>query len=142
VSGVADELRAHFGDRLRYVTRHLPLPVHPHAELAAYAVEAAARQGRFWEMHKLLFAHQDELELEDLVGYAAQLDLDVEQFLRDLDDDEIARHVEHDVASAEESGVRGTPTFFIGETRHVGPHDAQTLIAALEGRPARLPTER
>jgi Na+/H+ antiporter NhaA len=137
VSGVGDELRAHFGDRMRYVTRHLPLPVHPHAELAALAAEAAARQGKFWQMHKTLFAHQDELELEDLVGYAAQLDLDVEQFLRDLEDDELARHVEHDVASAEESGVRGTPTFFIGDRRHVGPHDAQTLIAALEGRPVR-----
>jgi Na+/H+ antiporter NhaA len=132
VSGVGDELRAHFGDRLRYVTRHLPLPVHPHAELAAVAAEAAARQGRFWEMHAVLFAHQDELELEDLVGYAAEIDLDVEQFLRDLDDEDLARHVEHDVASAEESGVRGTPTFFIGETRHIGPHDARTLIAALE----------
>jgi protein-disulfide isomerase len=132
VSGVGDELRAHFGDRLRYVTRHLPLPVHPHAELAALAAEAAARQGRFWEMHAVLFAHQDQLELEDLVGYAADLDLDVEQFMRDLDDDALARHVAHDVASAEESGVRGTPTFFVGEDRHVGPHDARTLIAALE----------
>ncbi len=132
VSGVGDELRAHFGDRLRYVTRHLPLPVHPHAELAALAAEAAARQGRFWEMHAVLFAHQDELELEDLVGYAADVGLDVEQFMRDLDDDELARHVEHDVASAEESGVRGTPTFFVGDTRHVGPYDARSLIAALE----------
>ena len=86
-------------------------------------------------MHALLFANQDELELEDLVGYAAELDLDVEQFMRDLDDDDIARHVEHDVASAEESGVRGTPTFFVGDTRHIGPHDARTLIAALEATP-------
>ncbi|WP_246056992.1 Na+/H+ antiporter NhaA [Nocardioides eburneiflavus] len=132
VSGVGDELRAHFGDRLRYVTRHLPLPVHPHAELAALAAEAAARQDRFREMHAMLFTHQDQLELEDLVGYAADLDLDLEQFMRDLDDDELSRHVEHDVASAEASGVRGTPTFFVGATRHVGPHDARTLIAALE----------
>lgn len=132
VSGVGDELRAHFGDRLRYVTRHLPLPVHPHAELAALAAEAAARQGRFWEMHVVLFGHQDELELEDLVGYAAEVGLDVEQFMRDLDDDDVARHVEHDVASAEESGVRGTPTFFVGDTRHTGPYDARSLITALE----------
>ena len=133
VSGVGEELRDHFGDRLRYVTRHLPLPVHPHAELAALASEAASRQGRFWEMHTVLFSHQDELELEDLVGYAVEVGLDVEQFLRDLDDDQLARHVEHDVASAEESGVRGTPTFFIGDQRHVGPFDARSLIAALEG---------
>lgn len=132
VSGVGDELRAHFGTRLRYVVRHLPLPVHPHSELAALAVEAAARQGRFWDMHVVLFAHQDELELEDLVGYAADLELDVEQFMRDLDDEDLARHIEHDVASAEESGVRGTPTFFVGDTRHTGPYDARALIAALE----------
>ncbi|WP_307807671.1 Na+/H+ antiporter NhaA [Nocardioides xinjiangensis] len=138
VSGVGAELRAHFGDRLRYVTRHLPLPVHPHAELAALAAEAAARQDRFWEMHAVLFAHQDELELEDLVGYAAEVGLDVEQFMRDLDDDAVVRHVEHDVASADASGVRGTPTFFVGETRHVGPYDARSLIAALES--ARRPT--
>ncbi|RYB95920.1 Na+/H+ antiporter NhaA [Nocardioides oleivorans] len=139
VSGVGDELRAHFGDRLRYVTRHLPLPVHPHSELAALASEAASLQGRFWEMHAVLFAHQDELELEDLVGYAAEIGLDVERFMRDLDDDDVHRHVAHDVASAEESGVRGTPTFFIGDTRHIGPHDARSLIVALEqqgvGRP-------
>ncbi|MBD3913184.1 Na+/H+ antiporter NhaA [Nocardioides hwasunensis] len=132
VSGVGDELRDHFGDRLRYVVRHLPLPNHPHAELASLASEAAARQGRFWDMHAVLFTHQDELELEDLVGYAAQLDLDVERFMRDLEDDDVARHVAHDVASAEESGVRGTPTFFIGDLRHVGPFDARSLIAALE----------
>ena len=139
LSRVGDELRAHFGDRLRYVTRHLPLPVHPHAELAALAAEAAGRQDRFWDMHAVLFAHQDQLELEDLVGYAAELGLDVEQFMRDLDDDELARHVGHDVASAEERGVRGTPTFFVGEDRHIGPYDARTLIAALEasGRAAR-----
>ncbi|SEB28577.1 Na+/H+ antiporter NhaA [Nocardioides exalbidus] len=139
VSGVGDELRAHFGGRLRYVTRHLPLPVHPHSELAALASEAAARQDRFWEMHAVLFAHQDELELEDLVGYAADIGLDVEQFMRDLDDDDVHRHVEHDVASAEESGVRGTPTFFIGDTRHIGPHDARSLIAALEQQGAGRP---
>jgi protein-disulfide isomerase len=139
VSGVGTELRAHFGDRLRYVTRHLPLPVHPHAELAALGAEAAARQGRYWDMHDVLFAHQDQLELEDLVGYAAELDLDVEQFLRDMEDEDLARHIQHDVASAEESGVRGTPTFFVGDTRHVGPHDARTLITALEALPVSRP---
>ncbi|HEX8780036.1 MAG TPA: Na+/H+ antiporter NhaA, partial [Nocardioides sp.] len=135
VSGVGEELRAHFGDDgLRYVTRHLPLPNHPHAELAAYGVEAAAEQGRFWEMHHTLLDHQDELEVEDLVGYAASLDLDVERFMRDLEDEEIHRRVARNVASAEASGVRGTPTFFIGDQRHIGPHDAATLIAALEAQ--------
>jgi Na+/H+ antiporter NhaA len=132
VSGVGDELRAHFGDRLRYVVRHFPLTVHPHAELAAYAAEAAGRQGRFWDMHMVLFDHQDELELEDLAGYAGALGLDVEQFLRDLDDEDLQHRVERHVASAEASGVRGTPTFFIGDVRHVGPYDAATLRDALE----------
>ncbi len=132
MTGVAREMTAHFGDRLRYVVRHMPLEVHPHAQLAALAVEAAARQGKFWEMHDLLFARQDELELQDLVGYAAELGLDVEAFMRDLDDEESARRVQRDVASAEASGVRGTPTFFIGEERHVGPHDTVSLVAALE----------
>jgi Na+/H+ antiporter NhaA len=134
VSGVGDELRAHFGDRLRYVVRHFPLTVHPHAELAAYAAEAAGRQGRFWDMHMVLFDHQDELELEDLAGYAGVLGLDVEQFLRDLDDEDLQHRVEGHVASAEASGVRGTPTFFIGDVRHVGPYDAATLRDALEAQ--------
>ena len=141
VTGAADEVRAHFGDRLRYVVRHLPLQVHPHAELAAMAVEAAAAQGRFWEMHELLFTRQDELELEDLAGYAADLGLDVEEFLRDLDDERLAARIRRDLVSADASGVRGTPTFFVGEERHLGAHDARSLIEALErsvaGRGAR-----
>jgi Na+/H+ antiporter NhaA len=132
MTGVAEEVRRHFGDRLRYVPRHLPLTVHPHAQLAALAAEAAARQDAFWPMHDLLFEHQDELELQDLVGYAADLGLDVERFMRDLDADELARRVQRNVASAEASGVRGTPTFFVGERRHVGRHDAAALIEALE----------
>lgn len=131
-TGVAKELRERFGDELRYVFRHLPLvDVHPHAELAARAGVAAAGQGRFWEMHDLLFAHQDQLEYEDLAGYAAHLDLDVETFLRDLEDEATAARVRADVASAEASGARGTPTFFIGNARHTGPHDTETLARAL-----------
>lgn len=132
-TGVIAEVSEHFGDELRYVTRHLPLPeVHPHAELAAAAAEAAAAQGRFWEMHDLLFSHQDELELEDLAGYAGSLRLDVEEFLRAIDEQRYAARIREDVADAEASGARGTPTFFIGAERHIGPWDAQALIAALE----------
>ncbi len=132
-TGVAKEVREHFGDGLRYVFRHLPLPdVHPYAELAAAAAEAAGAQGRFWEMHDLLFAHQNQLELEDLAGYAGRLGLDVEEFLRDIDEQRHASRIRDDVADAEASGARGTPTFFVGDRRHQGPHDAQTLIAELE----------
>ncbi|WP_028709588.1 Na+/H+ antiporter NhaA [Propionicicella superfundia] len=132
-TGVTQELCREFGDRLRYVVRHLPLPdVHPHAEQASRAAEAAARQDRFWEMHDLLFARQDELEYEDLVGYAHELDLDVEQFMRDLDNPEVARRIREDVASAEASGAKTTPTFYVNGRRHRGPHDAQSLRVALE----------
>jgi Na+/H+ antiporter NhaA len=132
-TGVTHELREIFGAQLRYVFRHLPLvDVHPHAELAARAAVAAQAQGRFWELHDFLFAHQDELEFEDIVGYAAELGLDVETFLRDLNDEDTAARVRADVASAEASGARGTPTFFIGDARHTGPHDTQSLARALE----------
>ncbi len=131
-TGVSREVRDHYGDSVRYVFRHLTLPdVHPHAELAAAAAEAAGAQGRFWEMHNLLFARQDQLELEDVAGYAGQLGLDVEEFLRDIDEQRHAARIREDVASAEASGARGTPTFFIGSTRHIGPYDARTLIEAL-----------
>ncbi len=132
-TGVARDVREHYGDRLRYVFRHLTLPdVHPHAELAAAAAEAAAAQGKFWEMNTMLFSHSDELELQDLAGYAGQLGLDVEEFLRDIDEQRHAARIREDVASAEASGARGTPTFFIGSQRHIGPWDAQSLIEALD----------
>jgi len=137
---VARELAERFGDELRYVFRHLPLTdVHPHAELAARAAEAAGAQGRFWPMHDRLFAHQDQLEYEDLAGYAAALGLDVEEFLRTLDDEETVARIRSDVASAEASGARGTPTFFVGERRHAGPHDTETLAAALDAARAAVP---
>jgi protein-disulfide isomerase len=132
-TGVAAELRERFGDQIRYVFRHLPLvDVHPHAELAARAAVAAGNQGAFWEMHDLLFAHQDQLEPEDLARYASQLGLDVDRFVGDLEDEATADRVRVDVASAEASGARGTPTFFIGDRRHAGPHDTETLTQALQ----------
>jgi protein-disulfide isomerase len=131
-TGVMRDLRERFGDDLRYVFRHLPLTdVHEHAELAAQAAEAAGAQGRFWEMHDVLFRRQDELEFEDLAGYAADIGLDVERFVRDLEDERHAARVREDVAGAEASGARGTPTFFIGDRRHVGPYDAATLAREL-----------
>lgn len=138
-TGAAPELWEHFGDRLRWVVRHLPLPQHPHAQMAALAAEAAGRQDRFWEMHEYLFAHHDQLELEDLAGHADTLGLDVERFLRDLQDESLARRVQEDLASAEASGARATPTFFIGGYRHEGRYDAAALIAALERSAATEP---
>ena len=139
-TGVLRDLRKRFGDDLRYVFRHLPLAdVHEHAEVAAQAAEAAGTQGRFWEMHDLLFRHQDELEWADLVGYAGDLGIDVEQFVRDLSEGRCAERVREDVVSAEASGARGTPTFFIGEQRHIGPYDTETLARELEAQRPRAP---
>ncbi|MDA0179900.1 Na+/H+ antiporter NhaA [Solirubrobacter phytolaccae] len=145
-TGAVEEVRARFGDQLRYVFRHLPLPdVHPHAELAAEAAEAAGEQGFFWEMHDCLFAHQDRLTATDLVDHATALGLDVERFTRALGSGEHAARVRADVASAEASGADGTPTFFINGTRLLGRYDADALAAALvgdappPGAPAPLP---
>ncbi|MGH3372724.1 MAG: Na+/H+ antiporter NhaA, partial [Nocardioidaceae bacterium] len=132
-TGVARELADRLGDDLRYVFRHLPLSdVHPHAERAARAAVAADLQGRFWPMHDLLFAHQDELEPADLVGYAQELELDLDRFVEDLESGLVDQRVRSDVVSAEASGARGTPTFYVAEHRHVGPYDARTLETALE----------
>lgn len=139
-TGVVDELREAFAGRLRYVYRHLPLPdVHADAELAAEALEAAGAQGRFWEMHDRLFRHQDALGPDDLVGHAEAIGLDVERFVGELDAGVHGPRVREDVASAEASGVSGTPTFFINGRRHSGPYDMETLarrlIASAEEEP-------
>lgn len=140
-TGVTHELRQRFGDRLRYVFRHLPLPdVHPHAVLAARAAVAAGAQGRFWEMHDLLYRHQDKLEFEDIAAYAIELGLDIERFLDAIDDEETAERVRADTASAEASGALGTPTFFVGDRRHTGPYDAETLARELEASGADPPS--
>ncbi|GAA2176247.1 Na+/H+ antiporter NhaA [Agrococcus versicolor] len=132
-TGMWKDMKDHFGDRVRYVVRHLPLDdVHPHARGAAIAAEAAGRQGRFWEMHDVLFANQSALEADDLRRYAEQVGLDLERYDEDIRDEALARRVRTHARSAHESGARGTPTFFLNGTRHRGPHDARTLIAALE----------
>ena len=131
-TGVVEELRERFGDELRYVFRHLPLPdVHPHAELAAEAAEAAGAQGAFWAMHDRLFAHQDELTATDLVDHAAALGLDLERFARVLGDGTYGDRVRADVVSAEASGATSSPTFFVNGIRHTGPTTADELAAAL-----------
>ena len=118
---------------LVYVWRHLPLTdVHPHAQLAAEAAEAAGRQGRFWEMHDLLLDHQDHLLPKDLLRYAEQLGLDGDRFHRDLAGHEHERRVAADVESADLSGVSGTPTFFINGRRHYGAYDQASLEAAVQ----------
>jgi Na+/H+ antiporter NhaA len=129
---VVRELLSEFGHDLRYVFRHLPLSdVHPHAELAAEAAEAASKQGAFWEMHDLLFEHQDALEPKNLISYAEQLGLDVDRFTEELRRHEYAGRIASDVDDADLSGVSGTPTFFVNGLRHQGAYDIATLTAAV-----------
>ena len=130
-------LLADFGD-VRYVWRHLPLTdVHPHAQLAAEASEAAAAQDSFWEMHDLLLDHQDALKPADLMRYAGQIGLDTEQFAGDLRKHSGRGRVAEDVDSADLSSVSGTPTFFINGQRHYGAYDIATLSAAVKAARAR-----
>lgn len=132
-TGSIDAVRAHFGDDVRWVFRHLPLEsVHPHAKEAAQAVEAAALQGRFLDMALRLFAHQDRLTTEDLFEHARELGLDMDRFMEDLRSHAVVRRVDDDMLDAELMDLHSTPTFFIGERRHKGPYDSGTLIRALE----------
>lgn len=134
-TGAVDALRDILGDDLRYVLRHLPLAdVHPNAQMASEAVEAAGAQGRFWEMHDRLFAYQDRLEPDDLVEHAEAVGLDVDRFQRELQEGVHTRRVLEDVVAAEASGVTGTPTFFIGGRQHIGPYDAETLAEHLRAQ--------
>jgi Na+/H+ antiporter NhaA len=124
------DLLADSGD-VRYVWRHLPLnDVHPYAQLAAEAAEAAAEQGAFWEMHDQLLAHQGEVRLPQLLDLAERLELDVDRFRDDLRRRVGADRIAEDVDSADVSGVSGTPTFFINGRRHNGAYDVAALSAA------------
>ena len=130
---IVRQLRERFGDRLRYVFRHFPLlSMHPDAQLAAEAAEAAGAQGKFWEMHELLFEHQGALERPSLLQYAAELGLDVERFDRELAEHVHADRVREDFQSGARSGANGTPTFFLNGLRYDGPWDLDSLIAEIE----------
>jgi Na+/H+ antiporter NhaA len=129
---VIRELLVSFGDELQYVWRHLPLnDVHANAQMAAEATEAAAAQGSFWEMNDKLLQHQDELTPPDLRRYADELGLDVERFWDELRRREHEPRVTEDVATADASGVAGTPSFFINGRRHEGAYDIDTLTQAV-----------
>ncbi|MFC9331394.1 Na+/H+ antiporter NhaA [Kitasatospora sp. NPDC057015] len=139
---VVRELLADFGD-VRYVWRHLPLTdVHPRAQLAAEASEAAAELGAFWPMRDLLFERQEALQPRDLLGYARELGLDDERFRAALRSQRAAARVARDVESADLSGVSGTPTFFINGRRHHGAYDIATLSAAVRAAKDRTTARR
>jgi Na+/H+ antiporter NhaA len=128
---VVRELISSFGDDIRYVWRNLPLnDVHRNAQLAAEAAEAAGAQGKFWEMYDRLLSHQDDLEPRDITRYARELGLDMDRFLDEMRRHEHAPRIADDVASADASGVSGTPSFFINGRRHYGAYDIDTLTSA------------
>jgi len=128
-----EQVEQRLGGNVRFAFRHFPLTrIHPHALAAAAAAEAAARQGRFWDMHELLFRRQKALQDGDLRGYAAQLGLDMAAFGRDRASRTVLERIQRDVDSGLASGqVLGTPTLFIDGVVHRRGYDPSTLLAAL-----------
>jgi protein-disulfide isomerase len=130
---IITELLSRMGDDIRFVFRNFPLTqLHPDAQMAAEAAEAAAAQGKFWEMHDALYENQQALDQQSLIGYAADLDLNLPQFQMELAEHTHQPRVKEDFSSGVRSGVNGTPTFFINGRRHDGPWDLESLIAAVE----------
>lgn len=133
VAPIIEQLRERFGERLRYVFRHFPITTaHPNAQLAAEAAEAAAAQGKFWEMHNRIFEHTGILNKQQLLKFAQELDLNLEQFERELDEQVHTEHVREDFNSGVRSGANGTPSFFLNGVRYDGPWDLDSLIAEIE----------
>jgi protein-disulfide isomerase len=130
--GIIRELQQTVGDRLRIVYRHYPLSgVHPHAQEAAEAAEAAGSQDRFWEMHDLLFQNQNALQRHQLLGYAERLALDMDRFSVELKKQVYRDRVREDFRRGVENGVYGTPGLFLNEVRHSGAWDLDTLLQKL-----------
>ena len=130
---IIKEVQVRMGERLRFVFRNFPITTsHPHAEQAAEAAEAAANQGRFWEMHDVLYENQARLRDQDLHLYAEKLELDVGAFDNELAEHVNATRVHEDFMSGVRSGVNGTPTFYINDERHDDSYDLETLLSALE----------
>ncbi len=128
VAAIANEL----SDSLRLVLRHFPLSqVHPQAQRAAEAAEAAAGHGRFWEMASLLYENQEELDDHSLGRYARKAGLDLKRFRKELSSGVHAARVRADYLGGIRSGVNGTPTFFINGKRYEGPFKSEALVAAL-----------
>jgi protein-disulfide isomerase len=134
---VVKEIQQRMGDRLRFVFRNFPLnTLHEHAGVAAQAAEAAAAQGKFWEMHDILYEHQDELADADLRQYALKIGLEIYRFNADVDGETFAKRVRDDFRGGIRSGVNGTPTFFINDVRYNGNHTLDAMLSALENAAA------
>jgi protein-disulfide isomerase len=126
-------LQHRFKDVLAFVYRNFPLTnVHPNAELAAEAAEAAGAQDKFWEMHDWLFENQEDLDLESILAAAAEMGLDSERFVNDLQNHAYQEKVRADFMGGVRSGVNGTPTFFINGVRHDADYEYETMVEAIE----------
>jgi protein-disulfide isomerase len=128
---VIKKVREELGDRLRFVFRHFPQSsIHPHASAAAEAAEAAADQGKFWEMHQALFQHQKELADVDLSHLALRLGLEIYKFESSRSQDKHRQRIKADFESGVRNGVKKTPTLFINNRRYDGPVEAGAIVAA------------
>ncbi len=126
-------IQQQLGDQLRFVFRNFPLTeIHPHALHAALAAEAAAAQGKFWQMHDSIFHHQHTLGDADLEQFAEAVGLDMQQYARDMAERPYVSRIEEDLQSGIRSGVRGTPTFFLNGVLYPGSWEQEALLAALE----------
>jgi protein-disulfide isomerase len=129
---VVKEIQRQLGKDLLFAFRNFPLAnIHPHADHAAEAAEAAGDQGNFWGMHDLLFENQTALEDEDIASYASQLGLDAERVLREVNSNVYASRIREDFKAGVRAGVNGTPTFFINGERYNGPRDLREMFSAL-----------
>lgn len=134
---VIRDLVASLGDRLRFVFRHFPITLrHDHAQKAAEAAEAAGAQGKFWEMHDILFRHQDDLDRESLESYARTLGLDLERFNAEMSNGTYADRVYDDLDSGQASGVSWTPTFFLNGERYPIARDLDGLVQKVKDQAA------
>ena len=126
-------IQQQLGEQLRFIYRNFPLTeIHPHALHAALAAEAAAAQGKFWEMHDYIFHHQHALEDADLAGFAEAVGLDLQQYTRDMAERRALARIEEDMRGGERSGVQGTPTFFINGVMYRGSWEQDALLPALQ----------
>ena len=131
VLSLIKELEKHFGDKLKFIFRNFPLEQHEFAEMAAETAEFAAEHGKFWEMHDLLYKHQDDFSEELFPKLASQLGLDPAALTKALDSGKYAAKVQADLTSGEKAGVQATPTLYVNGTQ-TEAFDFESLVAEIE----------
>jgi protein-disulfide isomerase len=130
---IVQQLQEKFGDRMRFVFRHFPRnSIHPHAGVAAQAAEAAALQGKFWEMHEIIFRNQHRLGDVDFGNLALKVGAELYSFESAVQSKAVVQRVEQDYQGGQRSNVRGTPTFFINGREYTGKKDFESLSAAVQ----------